>query len=557
MFRKKRLIASTTLWLFIAFGLMPVAVMAEWVPRPDAMHWHGLMDRDQRAGVVRVLYKTMPALEQSKLTNAAVSVYVAELHPDGRIENRTIQSGQRHFSSLLLQRGGDGILAVVTPAHGDASATVEHLSAIDGKLLSSFESTDLLKAGTGLQMAPTDDGNFFYVMRSAQSARGNQPNTLTWKKISLTGEILAMGEWSKPHAISGPTGTFPARGGGLGLVMGVRLTSDSHVLETDVEAVQPFEIGGRQIEARVFAETRLLATDATAAVQWLSPAIERELIWGGDMGVPQTLPPDEMIAQSNQQMALMARVRLKNGGDRRIMSTSNSNFADVQRTPNGYGMLVDVAADKNLDPPLRGLWFIEIGNDGSLLREQRIEPAAEQLDAKFDRFKPTEDGGLLVAGTRRQGKFSLHLTALGSDGEIEWTSKLSMNNAKIDGIGGTEAKPWVYGESYNESESKNQMWAELVDPSMMNAVDGQPAAVQASQARPQPAKTTSTAPAFKMPEPAEGCTCSCEEFATIQEITDKMKSASQAEVMSMVSDPAYQQMMQCMGGCAMQYAQCR
>jgi len=529
----------------------------KWVPRPDAMHWYGLMDSDQRGDVVRVLYKTMPSLDQSKSPDKAVNVYVAELHPDGRIENRAIQTGQRHFSVLLLQRGGDGVFAVLTPAHGETTATAEFWSATDGSLISTFESEELKSVTTTMQVFPTTDGNFFYVLRSSQSARGSQANTLTLKKITPQGERLAVGEWGKPHAVSGLTGVFPVPDGGLGLVVGYRLTSESQVLETDVEAVQPHVVGGREIEARVFAETRLIATDSNAQVQWLSPAISREVIWTGEVAIPQTLAPEEMMAQNRQQMEMMARVSLENGGERRIMDEARFTFDEVKRTPNGYGMLVDVAADKKLDPPLRGLWFIEIGDDGSLLREQHIEPAAEQLKATFDRFKPTADGGLLAAGTRREGGYSLHLTALDVSGEIEWTARLGMENAKIEGIGGSRARPWVFGQDYNESENRNQLWAELVDPSSMKAVDAQPAKARASRSTPTSAQGTNTAPAFQMPEPAEGCDCSCEEFAVIQEFTEKMKNASQAEIMAMVSEPAYQQMMQCTGGCAMKYAQCR
>jgi hypothetical protein len=60
-----------------------------------------------------------------------------------------------------------------------------------------------------------------------------------------------------------------------------------------------------------------------------------------------------------------------------------------------------------------------------------------------------------------------------------------------------------------------------------------------------------------MPEPPEGCECSCEEYAAIQEIMERMKSASQADLMAMIQDPAYQKATNCAGGCAMAYAQCR
>ncbi|HSM10918.1 MAG TPA: hypothetical protein VK827_05045, partial [Lysobacter sp.] len=62
---------------------------------------------------------------------------------------------------------------------------------------------------------------------------------------------------------------------------------------------------------------------------------------------------------------------------------------------------------------------------------------------------------------------------------------------------------------------------------------------------------------FELPEPAEGCSCSCEEFTKIQEISEKVKSASQADLMALMSDPDFQALSNCMSACAMQYMNCQ
>ncbi len=521
------------------------------------MHSHWLMDSDRQGDVVRVLYKTMPSLGQSALGNWTINVYIAELHPDGRIENRQLTTGQRNFESLLLQRGGDGVFAVVAPAELGGNKSVEFWSAQDGSVRDLWYSTALESAVPGI--FPTDDGNFFVVTQPPQSASGDRPNTLTLIKLSPDGKILAEGEWTNATAISSAGGAFPVPSGGMGITLNMRLVKGAPALDTDIESVQIFEIGGRSIEARVFAETRLLATDATSALLWRSPALERDLMWDGDMAVPQDLPVNEMLAQNNQQMALMRRVTLESGGDRRIEHAAASTYDDIQRTPNGHAVLVRVAADRKLNPPMHGTWFIEIGGDGALRRELRIEPAAERLNATFDRFLPTEDGGLLVAGTRREGGHSLHLTALGPDGAIEWTARLAAQDVQIEGIGGTRAAPWVYGQGWNEAGNKNLMWAELVDSS---AAERLPAASAAgSSAATPPRQQTPSAPAapptLELPEPAEGCSCTCEEYAAIQALSERMKTMSQAEMMAMVQSPAYQQVMSCTGGCAMAYMQCK
>lgn len=43
-----------------------------WVPRPDPMHNHWLMVSDRQGDAARVLYKTMPSLEQSAADNRTI-----------------------------------------------------------------------------------------------------------------------------------------------------------------------------------------------------------------------------------------------------------------------------------------------------------------------------------------------------------------------------------------------------------------------------------------------------------------------------------------------------
>jgi hypothetical protein len=213
---------------------------------------------------VRVLYFSAPSLPQSASGDWTVNVYIAELHADGRVENRLLASGQRNFSSLVLQRGGDAVFAVTAVGHGQKSDTLEVWSAADGTLLNTIKS-DLLAGigGAAIPVFPADDGNFFIVHHSAQSGRGGEPTTLTWVKMSPQGDELFKESWSDPTAITGLGGAFPVAGGGLGIVLNKRLAEGAKALQTDIEAIQQFEIGGRTIEARVFAETRLLSIDAS------------------------------------------------------------------------------------------------------------------------------------------------------------------------------------------------------------------------------------------------------------------------------------------------------
>jgi len=531
----------------------------QWVPRPDPMHNHQLFDWDRSGERVRLLYESMPDLQQAASGNWTINVYVAELFPDGHVENRQLATGRRHFSSLLLQRGGDAVFAVVAPEHGDTVVTLETWSASDGKLRSSVSTKVLIAPGGNARpIFPTDDGNFFFVVASTQTARGGRPTTLTWMKMSPDGQVLAKSEWSNPTAVTGVGGGFAVPGGGMGMVLNMHQAEGVDALQTDIEATQKFQIGGRNIEARVFSETRMLTTDSSGSQAWLSPALERSLMWDGDMSIPQDLPVNQRMAQNNEQMALMARVTLENGGQRTVAHRQIDPYVDVQVTRAGYGMLAKVAADRSLDPPQHGTWYLEVGRDGALLSQLRIEPAAELLNAKFERFLPTKDDGLLVAGRRDAGGTFIHLTALGKDGTIDWTARLEAKDLQLEGLAGTKAMPWVFGQGYNDEYGKSLLWVERVDPSSAEKIAAPAETAIRSSAPSKPAATPNAAvpPAFELPEPAEGCTCSCKEFAAIKELAEKVKSATPAEATAMVSAPAFQARMNCMAGCAMAYGKC-
>jgi hypothetical protein len=559
---RRRQYSRTRLTGFLLLVLCSTAAADfQWVPRPDPMHNHQLFDWDRSGERVRLLYESMPDLPQAASGNWTINVYVAELFADGHVENRQLATGRRHFSSLLLQRGGDAVFAVVAPEHGDTDVALETWSAAHGRLISSVSTETLIApGGTPRPIFPTDDGNFFFVVASTQTARGGRPTTLTWMKMSPDGQVLAKGDWNNPTAVTGVGGGFAVPGGGMGMVLDMHQAEGVDALQTDIEAAQDFKVGGRDIEARVFSETRMLTTDASGNQAWLSPALERDLLWDGDMSIPQDLPMDQMMAQNAEQMALMARVTLENGGNRRIVHRQIDPYVDVQATRAGYGMLAKVAADRSLDPPQHGTWFLEVGRDGALLRQLRIEPAAELLNAKFERFLPTKDDGLLVAGRRDAGGTFMHLTALDKDGAIDWTARLEAKDLQLEGLAGTKAMPWVFGQGYNDEHAKSLLWVERVDPSSAEKVAAPAETTIRPSASSKPATTPNVAvpPGFEPPEPAEGCTCSCEEFASLKELAEKAKSATTpAEATAMVSAPAFQARMNCMAGCAMAYAKCR
>lgn len=550
----RTLVFAARAGLMVLLGCAHLPATADWVERPDAMHWHRLADFDQIDGRVRILYYSQPSLEQSVQPGWTINAYIAELHADGRIENRRLATGQRNFADLKLQRGGDGVFALIVPEKGEPGHTLEYWSAQDGAVRASSRPPEF--DASIPKLFPTDDGNLFVVTQSAQSSRGDQPTELSLTRLSPEGSNLASSTWTNPTAIANPGGAFEVPGGGMGVSVNLRGVRGVEALATDIEAIQQYDIAGRTLEARVLAETRLLAMDSAGNLLWQSPALERDLAWQGEMAIPQDLPYEQIMAQNQEQMALMDRVNRENGGGRNLIHLTTEGLDDIQSTPSGFGMLTQVTADRRLEPPLHGLWYIEVGHDGGILRELRIEPAAERLEAKFETFMPQDNGGLLVAGVRRARDPGLHVTALDRDGGVEWTARLDMKAGQIEGLAGSASAPWVFGQSFSEAGNKNLLWAERVEPGHAER-PAAPAATSAATSRPAETAQAASPMGIELPEPADGCTCSCEEFAKIEELSDQMKSAAQADVIAILSDPGFQSLMSCASSCAMQYAKCR
>ncbi|KAA9134146.1 hypothetical protein F3N42_00970 [Marinihelvus fidelis] len=543
-------------------SLLPLAALAEslpWVDRPDAMHATVLADVDATADRVRLLYQTMPSMEQRASGNWAINVYLAELYADGRVENHRLATGQRYFDALSLQRGGDGVFVAVMPSVHGGDRVLEYWSAADGSVRSSVVLPLLGSAAPGL--FPTDDGHFFVIVMSARSARGDESNSISVVKYAATGQELARAEWGAVNAASGPAGGYAMPGGGMGVMVNMHLVKGGRALGSSADAVQQFDVGGRIIEARVFAETRLLSFDASGQLAWESPALERELTWGGALAIPQDQPMNVMLAQNEEQMALVSKARLDSGGDRQIEHHVVSGYDDVQPTANGFSMLVDVSADRDLQPPVHGVRLLELGLDGRVQRELRIEPAAERLQATFEQFLPMADGGLLVAGTRRGGLDALHVTRLSADGDIAWTTTPASADVIIEGLADAAGTAWVFGQGWNPAANRNQLWAQRVGedqavpvppaPEPEPPAANEPAAAQSATAQP------AAVPIPELPEPTGDCSCSCEEFELFQQTSKALETASQADLLATVNSPAYQSMMSCMGGCAMQYMSCQ
>lgn len=454
--------------VILMFGFVSHAMAGtHWVQRPDDMVVYWLHDVDQHNDRVRILYSTTPSLQQGQADPEGwrTNVYIVEARADGGVEQRCLSSRNEHLAALLLRRGHDQAFALRRPDRKGGAQRMELWSTADGAIESSEPAPHLPGArGTGptdlTHSVPTDDGNFFI------TSVGRGAATVSWHKLSPDGTVLGHGDYSQEGARLQPSGWFAARDGGIGLSLQLSLAQGATRLSTDIDTPVTRSIGGRTLEANVASETRLMTFDADGSYRWSSPALERALMWGGQMQVPTELPPAENMRQLQEQMRTTERTEIDLGARRTLVKLNRfkRNTDGIKPVPGGYGMLATTIANRRLEPPAHGPSYLEIGEDGMLRRELYLGAIADELDAKLQDFVPDDDD-LLLAGTRRARGVAVQVTRVSADGELQWSRALEAP-APIDGIAGNGANVWVFGHSAQGPSTKTLLWLERAGSSV-------------------------------------------------------------------------------------------
>lgn len=435
-----------------------------WVERPDEMVVFWLHDVDQHGDRVRILYSTTPSLQQGQADPEGwrTNVYIVEAHADGSVDQRRIASRHEHLAALLLRRGHDQVFALRRPEKKREPQRLELWSTIDGSVSSSEEAPHLPgtrgSASTDLAgIFPTNDGNFFLTPGTGNAA------TVSWYKLAPDGTVLGRGDYSHEGARIQVGGWFPASEGGIGLSAQLTVARGEKALTTDIDTPVTRSIGSRTLEARVASETRLLVFDGDGPYRWRSPALERGLMWGGQMQVPSDLEPAESMRQLQQQMSVIERTEIDLGARRTVAEQGRSryNMDRIKQVPGGYGLLATTVANRRLEPPAHGPSYLEIGEDGKLRREIYLGAVADELKAEFHDFLADRDG-LLLAGSRRARGVQTHATRVSPDGKLLWSRVLEAP-ADIDGVAGAGANVWVFGHSGQGPSAKTLLWLEQVE----------------------------------------------------------------------------------------------
>jgi hypothetical protein len=451
--------------VILTFGFIGHAMAGtHWVQRPDDMVVYWFHDVDQHDDRVRILYSTTPSLQQGQADPDGwrTNVYLVEARADGSVNQRRLFSRNEHIAALLLRRGHDQVFALRRPEQKGDPQHMELWSTSDG-LVSSSEPAPHLPGTRGAgssdltQSIPTDDGNLFV------SFMAGNPTTVLWYKLSPEGAVLGAGEYAHEGVRLQPGGWFPARGGGIGLSLQFSPDRGVDRLTTDIDTPITRSVGGRTLAAHLAAETRLLVFDGDGKHRWQSPPLERRLTWGGQMQIPNDLPPAENMRQLREQMRTVERTEIDLGARRTLVEISRFKRSTdgIKPVPGGYGVLATTVANRRLEPPAHGPSYLELGEDGRLRREVYLGDIAEELDARFEDFVVDQDG-LLVAGTRRARGAQTQVTRVSLDGERQWTRALEAP-ADIDGIAGAETNVWVFGHSGRGPSTKTLLWLEKVE----------------------------------------------------------------------------------------------
>lgn len=446
-----------------------------WVDRPDDMVQFWLWDMDRLGDRLRVLYSTSPSLEQGQSADWTVNVYLVEMTADGTITQHRLASEQKIDHVSLALRRGHGEVFVQRNAEDPSDGTrLDMLSVPDGTVVSSIAVPSPTGPGgepwdwDGFRV-PTMDGNVVFTTRQqATGASGATVSTAAWFELTPEGAIAGRDAYTVEGDRVAVTGWFPAPGGGLGLVLDLSAGGDDGIaseIETPIER----QIGGRTIEAVVYGEKRLLLTDTDATTAWLSPALQRDLLWRGAMAIPQDLPAAQRIEQSNAQMRLTETVELEYGGRRELMTVirGRNRIDRVRPTGSGYGVLATVTANRRRVPPVHGPYFIELSREEGVRREIYLNPLAEGSDLEFVDFVAGANDAIYLLGRERYGSGAL-------DGQVLWLESDGSRRAvpisgsgpyrvELDGMVGGISGVWVVGHGMDPDSRKTSLWVQRVD----------------------------------------------------------------------------------------------
>ncbi len=434
------------------------------IARPDAMHHFGIWDMDVHQGRARVTYHTRPDRLQAARDDWEYVSYVAVVDRAGAVTQRLLD--RRQFSDqggLALRRGADEIVMQWQRGMNGKDPALERYSVASGEMLSRAPAPMPPWPGSGSQrrepfQSVTAAGTLLYI--GTEPAPGNaSEHTLAWFEASPEGQVLSAGAITRQESIGAPFALESRHGGGASVLQVGALADDG--IATRLTTPIRRQVAGRQIYATVSMEKRLLVVDGSTF--WESPALERMLMWQGELAVPQGLGPAEMMRQSQAQMDMMAEADLAYAAGRSVASL-NVGFKQVEMirplVAGRFVALVNQVADRQLVPPRHGQYLLSV-TEQAIQELAYLEPLAEQQEVKFTALatSPAADAVYLLAVPRGGGVKRIY--RFGADGQPQGYGSTEAGQAiTLEGLVADQAGVWAFGRGTPEGVIGERLWAE-------------------------------------------------------------------------------------------------
>lgn len=439
----------------------------QFIDRPDPMYHLWIWDWDTFRDKLRIAYVAFPDRTQLGLPDWKSYIYVVEVAADGAATQHMVTSDQAMFNygGLAFRRGYDEILFHRRTSEHGKLGTLERWSISGKRQLSTVPAPNpKWPDGSNWDWGPfrvaTSDGNVLF--SQSRSLRGSDRKVTGWFESSPDGRVLGQGLLSDRSQDYGVSAWFRTNNGGGGLVLDVA-NYEAEGIRSAVATPVRHEIGGRKIHATVGREKRLLVTNDNAATTWESAAVERDMGWGGELGIPNDLPPNERMNQSNEYLELTRRVADEQDANRSVTYLNVGAVGQQMIKPmrNGYGVLVEVTANRRLQPPIHGPYFLTVDTSG-VEKKAYLEPYAEQLNAKFTMLGISEndDVYLHAHSQRNQDTYVIRL-----DREVNpdaWGRTAQGRNIVLEAMAGDAVGAWVFGHAYRD-KNKARLWVERIE----------------------------------------------------------------------------------------------
>lgn len=435
--------------------------------RPDRMNQFGIWDLDVHGGSARVLYHTRPDRLQFAQPDWEFVIYTVVVDRNGDAKQTLITRRQASdHAALALRRGADEVLLQRSGTTNAADARLERWSIPSSSLLSSQPVPsptwpDGRQRQWGVFSGVATDGNLFYV-GTVPEDRNATEHTMSWFKTTLEGRVLGQGSLTRSDRL-GPEATIGASAGRGAVLLSVSSDGERGI-DTRLDVPIRREVAGRQVWATVGMEKRLflIADDARSYVE--TPALERMLIWQGDMSIPQSLPSAEMLRQNRQQMAMMAEVERSVDAGRHVMTLNvGLERVDMVMPMQGdrYAALVNVSDDRSLEPPRHGAFLLEVSPE-RVTERLYLEPLAESLASRFQLLavSPADQVYLYAQSVSREDDRVIRVSPAG---RVEGYAPVDAGiGITVEGMVADDAGIWVFGRGVVAGKVGDRIWVERV-----------------------------------------------------------------------------------------------